>query len=94
MTWLLAGQIAIGAAAGAAAGAASLALLRRQVRALATGRGGVACALLGLAGRLAVIGGGLVLALLWSLWCGLAFVLGVVVTRQAVMWKARSGRDE
>lgn len=87
--WMIATQVAAGLAGGAAVGILSMALLRRQVEAVAGGRGGVGLALAGLAGRLVLVGGGMAAALVWSVWCGLAYAAALVVTRIVMIRKAR-----
>jgi hypothetical protein len=81
--------MAVGLVGGVAAGLISLALLRRQVAALTARRGGMALIISGLVLRLALIGGGLAAALLWGLWCGLAYAGALIVTRQVSLWRVK-----
>jgi len=88
--WLIVLQVACGAAGGALIAAVSMMLLGRQVTALAAGASGAASAVFGLFGRLMLIAGGLIAALLWSLWCGVAYVAALEITRRLIVWRVRS----
>ena len=87
---LLVVQCVTGIVGGAVVGAVSMRLLRRQVEAVTAGKGVGVLVVGGMALRLLLIGGGMAAALVWGLWCGVAFAVAVVVTRQVIVRKVRS----
>jgi len=87
---LLVVQCLTGVVGGTVVGAVSMRLLRRQVQAVTAGKGRGVLVVGGMALRLLLIGGGMAAALVWGLWCGVAFAVAVVVTRQVIVRKVRS----